>query len=168
VLKASIASVLALAAVTALSGCAKKENAAAPQAETTAAQPAPKMTEPHPMPAAASATAVDLTGIAKAEGGMTVAEVFADPAKLAGQKVIVRGKVVKTNAGIMGTNWVHVRDGSGAEGSNDLTVTTKGEVPKVGDTVVVSGPASLNKDFGMGYTYPVMLEDATVTVEVAQ
>ena len=68
----------------------------------------------------------------------------------------------------MGTNWVHVRDGSGAEGTNDLTVTTKGEVPKVGDTVVVSGPASLNKDFGMGYTYPVMLEDATVTVEAAK
>ncbi len=167
-LKASIASVLALAAVTALSGCAKKDNAAAPQAAAPAAQPAPQMTEPHPMPAAAPAEAVDLTGIAKAEGGLTVAEVFADPAKLAGQKVIVRGKVVKTNAGIMGTNWVHVRDGSGAEGTNDLTVTTKGEVPKVGDTVVVSGPASLNKDFGMGYTYPVMLEDATVTVEAAK
>ena len=129
-LKASIASVLALAAVAALSGCAKKENAAAPQAAAPAAQPAPQMTEPHPMPAAAPAAAVDLAGIAKAEGGLTVAEVFADPAKLAGQKVIVRGKVVKTNAGIMGTNWVHVRDGSGAEGTNDLTVTTKGEVPK--------------------------------------
>lgn len=167
-LKASIASVLALSAIAALSGCAKKDTAAAPPAETAAAQPAPKMTEPHPMPTAESAAAVDLTGIAKADGGLTVAEVFADPAKLAGQKVIVRGKVVKTNAGIMGTNWVHVRDGSGAEGTNDLTVTTKGEVPKVGDTVVVSGPASLNKDFGMGYTYPVMLEDATVTVEAAQ
>ena len=167
-LKASIASVLALAAVAALSGCAKKDNAAAPQAETTAAQPAPQMKEPHPMPAAAPSATVDLTGIAKAEGGLTVAEVFADPAKLAGQKVMVRGKVVKTNAGIMGTNWIHVRDGSGADGTNDLTVTTKGEVPKVGDTVVVSGPVSLNKDFGMGYTYPAMLEDATVTVEAAK
>ena len=166
-LKASIASVLALAAVAALSGCAKQDNAAAPQAETAAAQPAPKMTEPHPMPAAMPGAEVDLTGIAKAEGGLTVAEVFADPAKLAGQKVTVRGKVVKTNAGIMNTNWVHVRDGSGAEGTNDLTVTTKGEVPKVGYTVVVTAPVTLNKDFGMGYVYPVILEDAEVTVEAA-
>ena len=167
-LKASIASVLALAAVAALSGCAKKDNAAAPQAETTAAQPAPQMTEPHPMPAPAPAGEVDLTGVTKAEGGLTIAEVYADPAKLAGQKVTVRGKVVKTNAGIMGTNWVHVRDGSGAEGTNDLTLTTNGEVPKVGDTVVVTAPVTLNKDFGMGYVYPVILEDAEVTVEAAK
>jgi type IV pilus biogenesis protein CpaD/CtpE len=168
VLKASIASVLALAAVAALSGCAKKDSATAPQAEAPAAQPAPQMTEPHPMPAATPGAEVDLTGIAKADGGLTVAEVYADPAKLAGQKVIVRGKVVKTNAGIMGTNWVHVRDGSGADGTNDLTVTTKGEVPKVGETVVVTAPVTLNKDFGMGYVYPVILEDAAVTVEAAQ
>ena len=167
-LKSSIAGVLALAAVAALSGCAKKEEATATSAAAPAAQAAPQMTEPHPMPAAAPADQVDLTGITKAEGGLTVAEVFADPAKLAGQKVTVRGKVVKTNAGIMGTNWVHVRDGSGAEGTNDLTITTKGEVPKVGDTVVVSAPVTLNKDFGMGYVYPVILEDAEVTVEAAK
>lgn len=167
-LKATIASVLALAAIAAMSGCTKQESATAPQTEAAAAQAAPKMSEPHPMPAAMPGAEVDLTGIAKAEGGLTVAEVFADPAKLAGQTVTVRGKVVKTNAGIMNTNWVHVRDGSGAEGTNDLTVTTKGEVPKVGDTVVVTAPVTLNKDFGMGYVYPVILEDATVAVEAAQ
>ena len=91
----------------------------------------------------------------------------ADPGKLAGQKVTVRGKVVKTNAGVMNTNWVHVRDGSGAEGTNDLTVTTKGEIPKIGDTVVVSGPVTANKDYGMGYKYPVILEDAEVKVETS-
>jgi hypothetical protein len=119
--------------------------------------------EAHPAPAPAQE--VDLTGIAKAEGGKTVAEVFAEKDQLAGKPVTFRGKVVKTNADIMGKNWLHVRDGSGAEGTNDLTVTTAGAIPNVGDTVVVTGPVVLNKDFGMGYTYEVLIEDAQVTVE---
>ena len=111
---------------------------------------------------------VDLTGIAKAEGGKTVLEVFTEKSALANQKVVVRGKVVKTNAGIMGKDWVHVRDGSGDEGSNDLTVTmTAQPLPNVGDTVLVTGTVVLDKDFGMGYQYPVLVEDATVTIEAA-
>jgi hypothetical protein len=106
--------------------------------------------EPHPMPAVA--TAVDLSGIAKADGGKTIAEVFAEKAALAGQKVVIRAKVVKANPNIMGKNWLHVRDGSGSEGTNDLTVTTGGTVPNVGDTVLVKGTVALNKDFGMGYS----------------
>jgi hypothetical protein len=151
----------------ALSGCAKKEPAAeaakAPEAATNAA--APQMPAGHP-PAEPGAE-VDLSGIAKAEGGKTVAEVFAEKDALAGQPVTVRGKVVKVNAGIMGKNWLHVRDGSGAEGTNDLTVTTAGTLPAVGDTVVVTGPVTLNKDFGMGYTYDVIVEDAAVQVAPA-
>jgi hypothetical protein len=166
VLKATIGSVLALSLAVSVSGCNKQEPVTAAPAPTAPAAGAPA---PQDMnhPAAQPVAEVDLTGITKAEGGMTVAEVFADPGKVAGQKVTVRGKVVKTNAGVMGTNWVHVRDGSGAEGTNDLTVTTKGEIPKVGDTVLVSGAVSANKDFGMGYTYPVILEDAEVKVETS-
>ncbi len=117
------------------------------------------------MPSATSSAEVDLSGIERAEGGKTVAELFAEKDQLAGQPVVVRGKVVKTNAMVMDKNWIHVRDGSGEEGSNDLTVTTTGELPKVGDTVVVSGVVSVDKDFGMGYMYPVMLEDAEVRIE---
>jgi hypothetical protein len=65
----------------------------------------------------------------------------------------------------MGKNWLHVRDGSGAEGTNDLTVTTASVLPEVGSTVVVSGPLTLDKDFGMGYQYDVIIEDAEVVVE---
>jgi hypothetical protein len=65
----------------------------------------------------------------------------------------------------MGKNWLHVRDGSGAEGTNDLTVTTAAHLPSVGDTVLVTGQVSLNKDFGMGYAYDVIVEDAEVKVE---
>jgi len=163
VLKPTLASLLALTVAVAVSGCSKEPTATtatAPEA-APATQPA---AEPHPMPAAPSET-VDLSGIAKAEGGKTVAEVFAEKDQLAGQPVIVRGKVVKSNPDIMGKNWLHVRDGSGAEGTNDLTITTSGTVPNVGDTVVIKGPVALNKDFGMGYTYDVIVEDAEVTVE---
>ena len=116
------------------------------------------------MPAAPTET-VDLSGIAKADGGLTVADVFEGKDQLAGQPVVVRGRVVKSNPDIMGKNWLHVRDGSGAEGTNDLTVTTAGAVPNVGDTVVVKGVLALNKDFGMGYQYDVIVEDAEITVE---
>ena len=162
-LKPTLASLLALTVAVAVSGCSKEPTAttaAAPEA-APAAQPA---AAPHPMPAAPTET-VDLSGIAKADGGKTVAEVFAEKDQLAGQPVIVRGKVVKSNPDIMGKNWLHVRDGSGAEGTNDITVTTAGAVPNVGDTVVVKGVLSLDKDFGMGYQYDVIVEDAEVTVE---
>ena len=109
---------------------------------------------------------MSLTGIAKAEGGKTIPEIFDEKAALAGSKVTVRGKVVKVNAGIMGKNWVHVRDGSGANGDNDLTVTTTSpSLPDVGDTVLVTGTVALDKDFGMGYQYAVIVEDAEITME---
>jgi hypothetical protein len=151
----------------ALSGCAKKEPAAeaAKAPEAPAATAAPQMPAGHPT--AEPGAEVDLSGIAKADGGKTVAEVFAEKNALAGKPVIVRGKVVKVNAGIMGKNWLHVRDGSGAEGTNDLTVTTAGELPALGATVVVTGPVTVDKDFGMGYAYDVIVEDAAVTVDVA-
>lgn len=167
-IKATRTSVLALAVVALVSGCSKDggaggaaTKAAADKPATTAAQPTP----PHPVPSAVPDDDIDLSGIARAAGGQTVAEVYAGKDQLAGQQVTVRGKVVKANAMVMDRNWLHVRDGSGAEGSNDLTVTTTGELPQAGSTVVVTGALAVNKDFGMGYQYPVIVEDAVVTVE---
>jgi hypothetical protein len=165
--KATHASLLALTVVAILAGCSKKEpapaeTAAAPTTAPAAAE-APQMPADHPV--AKAGEEVDLSGIAKADGGKTVAEVFAEKASLAGKPVTVRGKVVKVNGGIMGKNWLHVRDGSGAEGTNDLTVTTSGELPELGTIVVVTGPVTLDKDFGMGYQYAVILEDAEVKAE---
>ena len=162
-LKSIPASLLALTVAAVLAGCAK-EPASTGAAAPAAAPAAPPAAEPHPMPAA-PAEDVDLSGIAKADGGKTVAEVFAEKDQLAGQQVVLRGKVVKSNPGIMGKNWIHVRDGSGAEGTNDLTVTTTGTEPGVGDLVLVKGPVSLNRDLGMGYVYDVIVEDAEVTIE---
>jgi hypothetical protein len=64
----------------------------------------------------------------------------------------------------MGKNWIHLQDGSGQQGTNDLTVTTSGTA-NAGDTVVVAGKLSVDKDFGYGYKYAVIVEDAQVTKE---
>jgi hypothetical protein len=107
---------------------------------------------------------VDLAGIEKVAGGYTVAEVYQIRNTLEGREVQVRGKVVKFLPNIMGKNWIHLRDGSGTEGTNDLTITTSATAA-VGDLVVVKGPLSVNKDFGAGYKYEAIVEGATVTVE---
>ena len=108
--------------------------------------------------------AVDLSNIARAPGGQTVSEVHSGRAALAGKPVVVRGRVVKFNANIMGRNWLHIRDGSGVEGSNNLTVTSAGQA-KVGDLVVVTGRLAVDKDFGSGYRYALLVEEAKLTVE---
>jgi len=117
-------------------------------------------------PPIADQPTLDLAGITRVEGGRTVQEICVDAAKLAGQQVRVRGRVVKYNQQVLGRNWLHLRDGTGsATGkTNDLTVTTAATV-KVGDLVVVTGTVATDKDFGSGYRYAVIVEDATVKPE---
>jgi hypothetical protein len=93
----------------------------------------------------------------------TVAAIYQNNAALAGQKVTAQGKVVKVNNGIMGRNFVHVRDGTGDANSNNLIVTSK-QTANVGDQVTISGVVVLNRDFGSGYMYPLLVEDASITV----
>jgi hypothetical protein len=107
---------------------------------------------------------VETGSVPKAEGGHTVAELYAGKAELAGKEVSVMGRVVKYNGGIMGKNWLHVKDGSGETGTDNLTVTTAAVVA-VGDLVLVQGKVTLDKDFGAGYSYDLIIEDATVTVQ---
>ncbi len=124
-----------------------------------------KLPDGHPPIGATTAKpAVDLKGITKAKDGKTIQEIFAARATLAGKEVKVRGKVVKYNAMILGKNWLHIQDGTGAAGSNDLTVTTSSNA-KVGDTVLATGTVSIDKDFGSGYKFSVMMDDARVVVE---
>lgn len=91
----------------------------------------------------------------------TVAAVNQEKAELSGKAVQVSGKVVKVNNGIMGRNFVHVRDGSGDQGTNNLIVTSK-DTAAVGDEVVVTGNVKLDRDFGSGYMYPLLVEDASI------
>lgn len=110
---------------------------------------------------------IDFAGLKKPEGGMTVGEVMALKSSWGNKPVALRGKVVKYNTMIMGKNWMHVQDGTGASGANDLTVTTMATA-KVGDTVLVQGKLTFEKDFGAGYKYDIVMEDAKVTVEPAK
>jgi len=103
--------------------------------------------------------------VAKAEGanGRTVAELYAEMDGLSGKTVVLRGKVVKYSADIMGRNWIHLQDGTGdaAAGTNDITVTSSAATA-VGDIVLIEGTVAVDKDFGSGYRYAVIVEDALI------
>jgi hypothetical protein len=128
------------------------------QAKATDA--APSMAAPHAkIKPAADATPIE--GIDKVEGGKTIAEVHTDKQKLAGKDIRVRGQVTKFTGNVMGKNWLHIKDSSTAD---DLTVTTDSPAA-IGDVVVIEGKLGLDKDFGYGYVYPLIVEDARVTAE---
>ncbi|MBI2374068.1 MAG: nucleotide-binding protein [Deltaproteobacteria bacterium] len=115
---------------------------------------------------AAAGPAAGVGKIAKAAGpeGKTVEEIFAGKAALKDKSITINGQVVKFTSGVMGRNWIHLQDGSGApdKATHDLTVTTQGEA-KVGDKISVKGTLHADKDFGAGYSYAVIIEDATIT-----
>ena len=117
----------------------------------------------HPEPAK-PAVAEPVEKVAPAKGGKSIADVIANKATLAKTQVAVRGKVVKVNNGILGKNWIHLRDGSGAGGAADILVTSAAEA-KLGDIVVARGAVALDQDFGAGYKYDVLVENATFAAE---
>jgi hypothetical protein len=131
-----------------------------PQAQTSGELPTG-----HPEISGGTETAA-IAEITAFEEGKDIAYVYANKDAIAGEPITLRGKVVKYNPGILGWNFIHIQDGSGdaGAGSNDLIVTSKSEAA-VGDVVVLSGTIVLDKDFGAGYSYPVLLEDASVTTE---
>jgi len=94
-------------------------------------------------------------------GGLKLSELFANKGSYAGKKVKVTGKVIKFSPEIMNKNWVHLQDGTESNGSYDLTVTTM-EVVEVGATVTFEGVLALDRDFGYGYKYDVILEESKV------
>jgi hypothetical protein len=113
----------------------------------------------------AKATDTSDIRVPKATGAnaRTVGEIVTKGTELKDKPVLVRGKVVKYNPGIMGKNWIHLRDGSGsaADNSNDILVTTN-DPAKVGDVLTVKGIVRTDKDFGAGYAYKVLIEEATL------
>ena len=115
-------------------------------------------------PASVAVSAAPVENIEKAVGGKTVAEVWAEKDALAGKPVVVRGRVVKMVPNIMGKTFLHLRDGTGSEGSNDLTVTTRDAV-QLKSIVTATGVLTTDKDFGAGYKYDVILEDASVSAK---
>lgn len=101
---------------------------------------------------------------AAGDNGYTVAEVFTDNTKLDGKTIRVKGKVVKFSPNIMGKNWIHLQDGSGdpLKNTHDLVITTSAEAPKANEVITIEGVVRANKDFGAGYNYAVIVEEAKI------
>lgn len=96
----------------------------------------------------------------------TVAAVNQNKTTLVGKTIRAQGKVVKVNNGIMGRNFVHVQDGTGdAKTTTNNLIATSKQTAQVGDSVTISGTVVVNRDFGSGYTYPLLIEDATIVAK---
>jgi hypothetical protein len=104
--------------------------------------------------------------VQKASGpdAYTVAELFEKSKELKEKKVVVRGQVVKVSPSIMGKNWVHLQDGSGnaSKGTHDILITSQ-DLPSIGDVVTARGTLYKDKDFGSGYSYEVIIEEASIS-----
>lgn len=95
------------------------------------------------------------------ENGTSIGELYENGSSYAKKEVIVRGKVVKVNKNILDKNWIHIVDGTSFENKRDLTITSD-ELVNVGDTLTIKATVVLDKDFGGGYVYALLLENGKV------
>ncbi len=93
----------------------------------------------------------------------SVGESFEQGKELNGKTVRVRGKVMKISRMIMGKNWLHIQDGTGnpLKNQHDLVATTTEDAAE-GTVITVEGTLSADRDFGAGYKYDVIVENAKV------
>jgi hypothetical protein len=92
---------------------------------------------------------------------ITIGRLIADKKSFSGKTIRVKGQVTKINEQIMGKNWIHIQDGTDSEGVFDLTVTTN-QTASVGQTMTFEGKIALDKDFGYGYFYSVLMEEGQI------
>lgn len=92
-------------------------------------------------------------------GAVSISQLFSNVNSYNGKTVKIRGKVSKINTGIMGKNWIHIQDGTSSGENFDLTITTN-DIANTGDIVTFEGKISVNKDFGYGYSYKLIMEEA--------
>jgi len=109
-------------------------------------------------------TKVEKGSIKKVRGGFTVEELLTDTNLPEHKTIKVRGVVVKFSGNILGRNWIHIQDGTGEKGTDDLTVTSK-ETVKLGESVVITGKIRYKQEFGANYSYPVLIEEASISRE---
>ena len=77
-----------------------------------------------------------------AEGGISIATLFANRETYKDKTVKIKGQVTKINMSIMGKNWIHIQDGTDDDGNFDLTITTS-QVAEVGNVVTFEGKITL-------------------------
>lgn len=118
-----------------------------------------KASSPDMTPKRAEIIKKENINVNRIKGGITISELYENQQKYAGNTVKIRGEVTRYNPMVMGKNWVHIQDGSEYSGQFDLAVTTLDSIA-VGNTATFTGKISLKKDFGAGYFYPVIMEEA--------
>jgi hypothetical protein len=96
------------------------------------------------------------------KGGITLEQLYKSPGNYAGKPAIIRGVVTRFNSQIMNKNWAHIQDGTEFGGKFDLTVTTRDSLV-VGQQATFTGTISMGKDFGAGYFYEVIMEEAKIS-----
>lgn len=101
---------------------------------------------------------VEVVKIEQPKNGTSIEKLFSQKKSFSKKEIVVKGKVIKVNNGILKKNWVHISDGTQYDIYKSLTVTTLEEV-KVGDVVTFKGKVILDKDFGAGYVYDLILEE---------
>ncbi len=97
-----------------------------------------------------------------APDGITVAELISGRESFDGKRVKIRGQVTKFNPDIMEKNWIHIQDGTEHDGQFDLTITSD-VTAETGEIYTFEGIIALDKDFGFGYFYEIIMEDAIIT-----
>ncbi len=97
----------------------------------------------------------------------TIEEVHMWRKSLEGQIISLEGTVFKVSHQIMKLDWVHLGDGTGKEKelTDDLVFTATAANLKAGDKVIAKGKVVVNKDFGYGYFYKVLIQDASFQVK---
>ena len=94
---------------------------------------------------------------------MTIAEIFANKDSMKGKMVRVKGKVAKVSRNIMKRSWVHIKDGTGKKGTDKIIFRSKTESVEVNSEVIAQGKVITDLDLGSGYTYSILVDDATFT-----
>jgi len=131
-----------------------------PQPQTTKSPIAPMMSSPGHGGKVKASINKDIS-VEKAAGELTIAQVFSNPQSYANKEIVIKGKVVKVNKNIMGKNWIHIQDGTSHNNKFDLTFTSS-QVPVINQEVSLKGTLVLDKDFGAGYFYDVIVEKAVI------
>ena len=113
------------------------------------------------MPAMEDAQLLKVDKVNPIAGGTSFSDLFNNPSDYNDKTIIVTGQCVKVNRNIMGKNWIHLQDGSKDANDNnlDLTISTMEEV-NIGDVVTFEGKIATNRDFGAGYRYDLIMEEA--------
>lgn len=107
-------------------------------------------------------TEVVATSPYKQKGTLSIAEAYNDRVKLGGKSIKIRGKIVKVSQNIIGRNWIHIQDGTGIDNEvGRIVFTSNDSNVKVGDIVTAEGIVAVDKNFGSGYVYKIIVENAS-------